>query len=76
VIVTAAIAAVTLKERFSLSGIALGLLCHAAFLLAFDVVAERRGATYLGELRTRSAALTVPASAKAVDIQATRVRPV
>jgi hypothetical protein len=76
VIVTAAIAAVMLKERFWLSPITLGLLCHAAFLLAFDLAAERRGAIYLGELRTRSAALTAPASAKPVDIQATRVRPV
>lgn len=76
VIVTAAIAAIALKNRFWLSGIALALLCHAAFLLAFDLVAERRGAIYLTELRTRSAALPAPASASPADIQATRARPV
>jgi hypothetical protein len=76
VIVTTAIAAVALKDRFWLSGIALGLLCHAAFLLAFDLVAEQRGADYLGEIRTRSAALAAPATASAADIQATRARPV
>jgi hypothetical protein len=76
VIVTAAIAAATLKNRFTLAGIALGLLCHGAFLLAFDLVAERRGAIYLREIRTRSTALAAPASASAADSQATRVSPV
>jgi hypothetical protein len=76
VIVTGAIAAIVLKDRFWLSGIALGLLCHAAFLLAFDLVAARRGANYLGEIRTRSAAPAAPAAANAADIQATRARPV
>jgi hypothetical protein len=71
---TAAIAA--LRNRFALAGIALGLLCHAAFLLAFDLVAARRGGIYLGELRTRSAALAAPASAKAADSHATRANPV
>ncbi|MFN2567681.1 MAG: hypothetical protein ABR499_22025 [Gemmatimonadaceae bacterium] len=33
-------------------GVALGLLCHAAFLLAFDVVAERRGAAYLAAIES------------------------
>jgi hypothetical protein len=75
VIVTAAIAAFALKNRLSLSGIALGLLCHAAFLLAFDLIAERRGATYLDEIRTRSATLAAPASASPADIQGTRARP-
>ena len=75
VIVTASIAAIALKQRLMLSGVALGLLVHAAFLLAFDIVAERRGATYLSEIRTRSAALAAPASASAVDSQATRVSP-
>jgi hypothetical protein len=76
VIVTAAIAAFALKNRFSLTGIALGLLCHAAFLLAFDLVAERRGDIYLTALRTNSAALAAPTSARAADIQATRANPV
>lgn len=73
VIVTAAIAAIAFKNRFALSGIALGLLCHAAFLLAFDLVAERRGAIYLEALRRRSAAAPVaPAGASAADVQARR----
>jgi hypothetical protein len=75
VIVTTAISAIALKHRLMLSGVALGLLIHAAFLLAFDIVAERRGAIYLSEIRTRSAALAAPASASAVDSQATRVSP-
>jgi hypothetical protein len=50
VIVIAAITAIALKNRFWLSGIALGLLCHAACLLAFDIVAERRGAVYVAAI--------------------------
>jgi hypothetical protein len=42
--------AVTQKHRPWISGIALGLLLNAAFLLAFDLVAERRGAIYLREI--------------------------
>jgi hypothetical protein len=76
VIVTAAIAAIPFRNRFALAGIALGLLCHAAFLLAFDLIAERRGAIYLSKLRTRSTALAAPASASAADNQVTRARPV
>jgi hypothetical protein len=76
VIVTAAIAAISFRNRFALAGIALGLLCHVAFLLAFDLIAERRGAIYLSEIRTRSAALAAPATASAADNQATRARPV
>jgi hypothetical protein len=56
VAVTAAIAALLLKGRFSLAGVALGLLCHAAFLLAFDLVAERRGAAYLEAIDRERAA--------------------
>jgi len=32
-------------------GIALGLLLNASFLLAFDLVADRRGAVYLAALQ-------------------------
>jgi len=35
-------------------GIALALLFHAAFLLAFDLVAERRGAAYLAQIQART----------------------
>jgi len=34
-------------------GVALSLLLDAAFLLCFDLVAERRGAAYLAELVSR-----------------------
>ena len=76
VVVTTAIAAISFRNRFALAGIALGLLCHAALLLAFDLIAERRGTIYLSEIRTRSAALAAPASASTADNQATRARPV
>jgi hypothetical protein len=33
-------------------GVALGLLIHAALLLAFDLIAERRGAVYLDAIRS------------------------
>jgi hypothetical protein len=46
-----AVAAVVFKERATLSGVAMALLLHAAFLLAFDLVAERRGAAYLAALQ-------------------------
>ena len=52
VVVSAAVAA-TQKHRFAVAGVALALLCHAAFLLAFDVVAERRGAVYQAALHAR-----------------------
>ena len=54
VIVLAAIIALAQKSRFRLSGIALALLLHAAFLLAFDLVAERRGAIYLAAITAQS----------------------
>lgn len=38
------VVAVTQEHRPYSSGIALGLLLNAAFFLAFDLVAERRGA--------------------------------
>jgi len=50
VIVLAAITALALKHRATVAGIALGLLLNAAILLAFDIVAERRGAVYLGAI--------------------------
>jgi hypothetical protein len=43
----AAITAVVAKHRFWLSGIALALLVNVAVVLAFDLIAERRGAVYL-----------------------------
>ena len=50
-IVASVVAAVALrKRRPALSGVALGLLLNFVFLLAFDLVAERRGATYLAAL--------------------------
>jgi hypothetical protein len=57
IIILTAIIAVTLKARHGLTGIALALLINAAFLLAFDLVAERRGAAYLSAIeRSRPAA--------------------
>jgi hypothetical protein len=53
VILLATVTALTLKHRLTLSGIALGLLLNTAVLLAFDVVAERRGAAYLAALEAR-----------------------
>jgi len=55
VIVLAAITALALKHRVTASGIALGLLLSAAVLLAFDIVAERRGAVYLGAIESTRA---------------------
>ena len=51
VIAIAAITALALKHRVAVSGIAMGLLVSAAVLLAFDIIAERRGATYLAALQ-------------------------
>jgi len=53
IIVASAIAAVACKHRPAFLGVALGFLVNAAFLLAFDLVAERRGAVYLAALETR-----------------------
>jgi hypothetical protein len=47
IILTAALVAVFMKQRTGAVGVALGLLVHAAVLLTFDVLAERRGADYL-----------------------------
>jgi hypothetical protein len=54
VIVVAAVGAFALKNRFWIAGISLALLCHGAFLLAFDLVAERRGAAYQAALDGRT----------------------
>lgn len=50
IIVVTAFAAATQKARPGLTGIALGLLISASFLLAFDLVAERRGADYVAAI--------------------------
>jgi len=56
VIVVSALIAVTQKHRPGLAGVALGLLINGAFLLAFDLVAERRGAEYVSVIRGRGPA--------------------
>ena len=53
VITVVALIAVTQKSRFWVSGIALGVLVNAALFLAFDLVAERRGAAYLAAIAER-----------------------
>lgn len=50
-IIVGAIVAWRMKESSTASGIALGILINASVLLAFDIVAERRGAIYLAALR-------------------------
>jgi hypothetical protein len=50
VIITTAVSAVAMKARSEMIGVALGLLINGAILLAFDVLAERRGADYLEAL--------------------------
>lgn len=49
-IIVSAVAAVAGKNRPGLAGVALGLLIGAACVLAFDIVAERRGGVYLSAL--------------------------
>ena len=61
VIVTGALVAFTQKNRFAVAGIAVALLCHGAFLLAFDLIAERRGAAYLSAIEASGAAANAPA---------------
>ncbi|MGH7537434.1 MAG: hypothetical protein ACREMF_02260 [Gemmatimonadales bacterium] len=53
VIVVATITALALRHRVAIAGIALGLLLNAA-LLAFDLVAERRGAAYLTTIEAQA----------------------
>lgn len=50
-IVVGAIVAWRLKENTAVCGVALGIVINAAVLLAFDIVAERRGAIYLAALK-------------------------
>ena len=52
VIIACALIAVTQKAHSVRAGVALGLLVHASALLAFDIVAERRGAVYLSAIGT------------------------
>lgn len=59
-IILCAIAAGLLKFRPALTGIALGLLIHAAFLLAFDLIAERRGAVYLDAIEGNAVESVTP----------------
>jgi hypothetical protein len=48
--------AVWKKEHLTINGIALGFVLNVAIVLAFDIIAERRGATYLRALQTHAAA--------------------
>ena len=50
-IVVGAIVAWRMKENSAVCGVALGILINASVLLAFDIVAERRGSTYLAALK-------------------------
>jgi hypothetical protein len=50
IIVASAVVAIAQKSRPGLTGVALGLLVNAAWLLAFDLIAERRGAIYLAAI--------------------------
>lgn len=49
-----ALLAVTQKQRPTASGVAMAFVLSAAFFLAFDLVAERRGAAYYAALREPS----------------------
>jgi hypothetical protein len=49
-IIASALIAITQRGRPALAGVALGVLISAAVLLAFDLVAERRGSAYLAAL--------------------------
>jgi hypothetical protein len=53
IIVVCAVVALTQKHRPVLTGVGLGLLIHGAVLLAFDAIAERRGAAYVAAVNTR-----------------------
>ena len=52
VIIVAALSAFVLRGRPGVNGVMLGLLLHAAFLLSFDILAERRGAAYLAAIES------------------------
>lgn len=53
IMVIGVIVALTLKNRPAISGVALAFVIHAAILLAFDIIAERRGAEYLATIHTQ-----------------------
>src|SRR4029077_19318416 len=55
-ILVTAVVAIAGKSNATLTGVALGLLINAALLLAFDLIAERRGAVYLAAIETRGTA--------------------
>jgi hypothetical protein len=57
IILVSAIAALVWKGRPGASGVALGLLISASFLLTFDIIAERRGALYLHAVETLSGSI-------------------
>src|SRR5262249_2309329 len=54
-IAVSAVVAVAQKERAGLSGVALGILINVSIILAFDVIAERRGAVYLQAIESARA---------------------
>lgn len=49
-VVASAVTAVAAKQRHGLSSVALALALQGSFFLAFDLIAERRGAVYLAAL--------------------------
>jgi hypothetical protein len=51
VIIVSTIIALVFKNRPGISGVALAFLINAGILLAFDIIAERRGDRYLIELK-------------------------
>jgi len=61
-ILVTAFAAIARKSNATLTGVALGLLINAALLLAFDVLAERRGGVYLAALENPESRIPSPKS--------------
>jgi hypothetical protein len=55
VIIISTIIALVFKNRSTISGVAFAFLINAAILLAFDIVAERRGDQYLDEIKLQTA---------------------
>ncbi|GEM_PF-2181687 len=54
-IVVTAVTAVVMKQRFPVTGVALGLLIAFSVILGFDLIAERRGAAYLEAIEANRA---------------------
>lgn len=54
IIIASALIAVGQKNHQGVMGVALGLLINGAFLLAFDLLAERRGAVYLAAIEAHA----------------------